>query len=110
MAFVGVRWKPEDEELLGKEGNAINGRSLGGMAKILLPSASVEISVLFGREIEDGRWGIIRGRGENIPKWKKLGWNGKYSFIRPPAASVGARGRPRRVWKEDGRWGIMGNY
>ena len=98
----------------------LNGRTLGGEAGILLPSASVSIHQLprtpvdirdmCGRKTEDGRWKIMRKNRENGPKRQKPGrcWRNiaSVSFRQLPRTSVDIRDMCGRK-TEDGRWEIM---
>ena len=79
------------------------------MAKILLPSASADVSG-HPRHVwaEDGRWeqGEYEEK-ENRTKWQKPGRDvrniASVRLRQLASASVDVRGHPRHVWTEDGR-------
>ena len=59
--------------------------------------------------MEEGSIGITRENRKTGLGGGYEGGVGRYCLRKLPSASAEVRGRPRRAWKEDGRW-EMGNY
>ena len=70
----------------------------GEIGQILLPSASADAQPMCGRETEDGKMGIIRGKADNGINSRNKGGVGQillplasFSFRKPQSASADPR-------------------